>query len=288
MQDDMDRLRQRGLFSSNSVFRSYVDDKSFRLPASFAGATHFVAVAVYRRLVKVNVPYKGQLYSVMIPPNYRTPEFTVDQIRAAVIKKAIGQDGYKVDNAQRSLYRKHLAVRSGLAKYGRNNICYVDGIGSMLSLYAFYTDYVFHDDCWTDVQMMDSCKRCRICYDQCQTGAITTGRFVIDVDRCLPLYNEVAGEIPEWVPKNAHDSLIGCMRCQLKCPANRDVIARGIQLDDLTETEAAAILNGVADDDAESALCDKLRVSTPETLSADLPVFSRNLRALIAAQKRGV
>lgn len=284
MQDYMDHLRQSGFFSTNAVFRSYVDDKAFRLPPDFSDAKCLVAVAVYNPLAIVNVPYEGHVYSVMIPPNYRSPDYSVDQLRTAFVRKAIGVDDYRVEGAGRNAYRKHLAARSGLAKYGRNNICYVDGWGSMISLYAFYTNYEFPDDCWTDVQMMDSCKRCKLCFSQCPTGAISTERFVINVDRCLPLYNEVEGEIPEWVPKNAHNALVGCMRCQLKCPANRDAIARAAQLDDLSEKEAVAVINGVADDDAKIALCDKLRVCTAESFSDNLPVFSRNLRAFISAQ----
>lgn len=284
MQDYMDRLRENGLFSTNTVFRSYVDDKSFRLPADFQDARYLVAVAVYNPLAKVNLPYEGHVYSVMIPPNYRIADYTADELRAAIVRKAIGRDGNRFESAGRNAYRKHLAARSGLAKYGRNNICHVKGWGSMISLYAFYTDYEFSHDDWTDVQMMDSCKRCKLCFNQCPTGAISTERFVINVDRCLPLYNEVEGEIPEWVPKNAHNALVGCMRCQLKCPANRDAIARAVQLDDLSEKETVAVINGVADDDAKIALCDKLRVCTAESFSDNLPVFSRNLRAFIAAQ----
>jgi epoxyqueuosine reductase len=33
---------------------------------------------------------------------------------------------------------KSLAVRSGLAAYGRNNVCYVPGMGSFLELVGLY------------------------------------------------------------------------------------------------------------------------------------------------------
>jgi epoxyqueuosine reductase len=35
---------------------------------------------------------------------------------------------------------KRLAVRSGLARYGRNNVTYVEGMGSFLELSASLTD----------------------------------------------------------------------------------------------------------------------------------------------------
>ena len=41
---------------------------------------------------------------------------------------------------------KLAAVRSGLAQYGRNNICYVEGMGSFFSFHAYLTDRVFEED----------------------------------------------------------------------------------------------------------------------------------------------
>ena len=39
------------------------------------------------------------------------------------------------------LPQKRLAVRSGLAEYGRNNICFVDGMGSVITLFVFISDF---------------------------------------------------------------------------------------------------------------------------------------------------
>ncbi len=283
MQDYMDNLRQGGNFSDHEVFRSYVDGKSFREPTDFPEARSVIAMAVYTPLARVNVPHKGIHQSIFVPPNYRIDDYTMEQFQATIAKKVIGADNCRIEDVRRKLHLKHLAARSGLARYGRNNICYVDGMGSMLSLYAFFTDHVFDEDHWVDLQLMDSCENCLSCISQCPTQSISEDRFVIEVDKCIPLYNEIQGEIPDWVPKDAHSALIGCMRCQLDCPANRDAIADVVDLDDLSESETNAILDGVVNDDSIRALTQKLKVSTLDAVPYYLPVFSRNLKALLRA-----
>ncbi|MGY5874965.1 MAG: 4Fe-4S double cluster binding domain-containing protein [Candidatus Thorarchaeota archaeon] len=279
----MDNLRSGGYFSDNEVFRYYVDNKGFKVPAEFPEARYVIAMAVYTPLARVNVPHKGRLHSILIPPNYRTDDYTMEQLQATIAKKLIGEDNYRIEDARRNVHLKHLAARSGLARYGRNNICYVDGMGSMLSLYAFFTDYIFDEDHWVDMQIMDSCEDCLSCIKQCPTHSISKDRFVIDVDKCIPLYNEIQGEIPDWVPRNAHSALIGCMHCQLDCPANRDAVAETVDLDDLSESETIAILNEVVNEDSIRALSQKLKVSPVDAVPAYLPVFSRNLKALLGA-----
>lgn len=281
MQQHMNSLRERGLFSTNEVFRSYTDNKSFELPDDFQDAKFIIVVAVYIPLAKTQVLYKGRLHEILIPPNYQVQSFTMEHLGRSIALNVIGREGCRIEDATRKLFLKHLAVRSGLAKYGRNNICYVGEMGSMLCLFAFFTDHIFDEDHWKDLQMMESCENCRLCSVRCPTHAISEDSFVIEVERCLPLYNEIRGEIPASVPRYAHNSLIGCMHCQLECPANKEAISNAVQCEQLTELETIAILEEKENDDMVRALCDKLKVSTPDSVRKDLPVFSRNLKLLI-------
>jgi epoxyqueuosine reductase len=281
MQHYMDTLRKRGLFSNNEVFRSYVDDKCFKLQDDFQDAKFIIVLAVYIPLAKAHALYKGHLHEILIPPNYQVRRFTIEQLRTSIARKVIGREGYRIEDVRNNLFLKHLAVRSGLARYGKNNICYTEEMGSMFSLFAFYTDHVFEEDHWKDLQMMESCRDCRLCSIRCPTHAISDDSFVIDVEKCLPLYNEVRGEIPAWMPAQAHNALIGCMHCQLGCPANKKAVSNAIQCEQLTEPETIAILEGKENDDMIRALCNKLKVSTPDSAIEDLPVFSRNLKLLL-------
>jgi epoxyqueuosine reductase len=286
MQQYMDALRERGLFSKNNVFRSYVDNKSFKLPSDSHDAKFIISLAVYIPLAKAHALYQGHLYELLIPPNYQVRSFSMEQLRESISKKIIRKEECRIEDVRNNLFLKHLAVRSGLAKYGKNNICYTEEMGSMFSLFAFYTDHVFEEDHWTDLQMMDSCKDCRLCSVQCPTHAIRDDCFIIDVEKCLPLYNEVRGEMPAWMPAKSHNALIGCMRCQMHCPANKEIVSSSIQCEQLTELETKAILEGKENHDSITALCNKLKVSTPDSVTEDLPVFSRNLKLLFNQQAK--
>lgn len=288
MQDFIDSIRSSGGLSDNKIFRSYIDELAFKLPDDFKDAKYIIVVAVYTPLAKANIRYQGGVRSIFIPPGYYWPDYTAVQLRATVAQRIVRSEQYRIERASAYIYLKHLAVRSGLAKYGRNNICYVEGMGSMISLSAFLTDYDFDEDHWTDLQMMDSCKRCRICSERCPTGSIADEQFVINVGRCLTLYNEIEGVIPEWIPKVAHTSLVGCMHCQLECPANHRVVKSAVSFGEITEDETAAILSQTVNDDMLRALSEKLRVVTAGTAKEVLPVFSRNLRSFLLSQQHEI
>ena len=65
-------------------------------------------------------------------------------------------------------------------------------MGSFFSFHAYLTDRVFEEDHWSDLSnLLGSANHCSICIDACPTSAISPDRFVIDVSRCIPLYNEL-------------------------------------------------------------------------------------------------
>ncbi|RDE13814.1 MAG: hypothetical protein C4K47_05710 [Candidatus Thorarchaeota archaeon] len=281
LQHHIDILRRDGLLSNNETFRSYIDGKRFAVPESFPDACFVIIMAVFAPLALVGFHYKGKRFELMLPPNYYDDGISQEQLQNMVSNRIIREQGHRIERASRNLLVKTLAARSGLGKYGRNNLCYVDGMGSLLTLHAFFTDYAFEHDDWTDMRMMDACKKCRICMKECPNGCITEQKFVINVDKCLPLYNEVEGQFPEWMPASAHNALMGCMRCQLKCPANRDALKSSVRFEDITEEETAAILEGTVDERLLRSLSEKLRGFSPTTSLGEFPVLTRNLRALI-------
>jgi epoxyqueuosine reductase len=174
-----------------------------------------------------------------------------------------------------------LAATTELAKYGRNNIRYVDQIGSMISLHVFLTNYEFEEDNYNEVQMMDQRASCRICMNVCPTGAIKEDKFVVDVGRCITLYNEGEDEFPEWFSQEVHNSLMGCMKCQFRCPANREVLQNPIRFDDITEEETEFILQGAPNEELLESLSKKLRGFYPATSKTYFHMFTSNLRVLI-------
>ena len=181
----------------------------------------------------------------------------------------------------RGIPQKRLAVRSGLGRYGRNCICFVDGMGTYLALFSFYTDAVFPDDSWQDVSMLDACRHCKICVGLCPTKALSKNRIMLDAGKCVTLYNEVEGVFPKWIPGKAHNALQGCMKCQTKCPVNMKVADSTGVLEALTEEEVQKIVAEKSDPVLLESLSRKLRRSMTDKNPEEFKLISRNLKVLL-------
>ena len=75
---------------------------------------------------------------------------------------------------------KRLAVKSGLAVYGRNNITYVEGLGSLYSFARYFSDVEGDKDNWMERPHGGAMTHCWACVKNCPTGAIRKDRFIID------------------------------------------------------------------------------------------------------------
>ncbi|MHA1480701.1 MAG: hypothetical protein ACTSQZ_04705, partial [Candidatus Thorarchaeota archaeon] len=122
LQDDIDALYREGKISDHETFQSYVSTKKFEVPESFSDAKFVIVLAIFNPHALVNFHYKGQTHEIMIPSNYYDNDYTKEQIEYTVLNKIIGQSDYRIEDVRRSYLMKRLAVRSDLAKYGRNNI----------------------------------------------------------------------------------------------------------------------------------------------------------------------
>lgn len=280
LQSDIEQLKAAGKISQNKVFKSYTDHFKYALPENFPEARTIIVLAVFVHPMRVNFHLDGAVHEVLQSHLYYEAGLTGAMLRQEVEQTILQNSGHRLERVD-NMFMKRLAVRSGLARYGRNNICYVGEMGSFVALFAFLTDKAFDEDPWTEVRFLDQCEKCQVCLKNCPTGAIRTGEPVIDIERCLPLYNEIEGEFPAWIPPEAHNSLMGCLRCQLPCPANRQAIEHIGQLEDVTEDETRQFLSGSMDESTLQSVSQKLGlpylIGSPETQA----VFTRNLRVLI-------
>lgn len=172
---------------------------------------------------------------------------------------------------------KRLAVRSGLSIYGRNNITYVDGMGSFFSYAAYYTDIPFEADDWTEMKQADICTHCTLCITSCPTGAIRHNRFLIDNEKCLSYLNESPDDFPDWVPVSAHHSVYDCLKCQMKCPMNKAYVNNIDVTVKFNEAETALLLERGASDSFPDALRRKTGILGFDAWIAAIP---RNLEIL--------
>lgn len=281
LKDDFYSVADKGHISDNETFQSYISGVTYFLPESMPEAKSIIVLAVFTPMALVNFHYNGAVHELVVPPQYYSTGLEEDQIVETIQKNIIVEEGHYVVRANPSTLLKRLAVRSGLARYGRNNITYVKEFGSFITLYAYFTDFQFEKDDWTEVKMLEECENCRICRNRCETGAIRGDPFVIDAGKCVTLYNEISGEFPDWIPNSAHNALMGCMACQGHCPANKLVMKKPILLEDITQDETIAILQGNLDEDGLKVLNSKLKGYSPTTSMEYVPIFTRNLKALL-------
>lgn len=238
-------------------------------------AKSVIIVAVPRPQTRATFIFKGLSKTLIVPPTYSGYE----QIREKVeklIKTTLEKQNYSIKRAVFPL--KILATRSGLAEYGRNNICYVPGMGSFLQLVAVYSNLPSEQPLQKP-KIMKICHTCDLCQKACPTKAISTTRFLLHAERCLTYYNEKKGEIPfpDWIEKKWHNCIIGCMFCQKVCPANLKFRNWFGTEECFSEKETIALLsNSVAKDLAPSTIEKLKKLNLADyigSLSRNLKVF---------------
>ena len=172
---------------------------------------------------------------------------------------------------------KRLAVQSGLAVYGKNNVTYVDGMGSFFSFAAYFSDITCDNDDWMEMRQDYRCINCNICFNSCPTGAIRKERFLIDNERCLSYFNESSEEFPEWIPLTAHHCVYDCLKCQINCPMNKQYADNVVESIKFSEEETSMLLSGRKLDEFSDALKQKSKVLGLDDWIDAIP---RNLKIL--------
>ncbi|UCB43210.1 MAG: hypothetical protein JSV77_00760 [Dehalococcoidales bacterium] len=238
-----------------------------------------VIVAIPQPITRVRFEWQGTDHPADIAPSsiVKADESHVEELLNKVMKDA----GYKVVRAHLAL--KTLAVRSGLAQYGRNNISYVPGMGSFLRLIAFYTDCPCEDDNWQEVEAMKACENCSLCRENCPTGSITDNRFLIHAEKCLGSLSEREPDFPYWVHHQPDwpNALIGCISCQSVCPVNKPYLQKIVDRPHFSEEETGLILSKTPWDELPPDTRQKLEFS-----ESNYPLLTSNLGALIEKQNK--
>jgi epoxyqueuosine reductase len=283
LQEEIEGRCKEGLFDQE-LYQTYLAAFTFCPPDSLPEARSIIVVAVPQPQTGVTFTWIGERVRFIIPPTYfeRGTENGVRELLARVLEPA----GYRV--AEAVLPKKLLAVRSGLAAYGKNNISYVPGMGSFYGLVAVYSDLPAQEDHWREPRMMESCRNCSACLRHCPVGAIpsaplrtgTSERFLLRAERCITFHNEKPGDVPfpAWIDPSWHNCLIGCLHCQRVCPQNREFLHWVEERVEFSQEETALLLQGVALDQLPPATVKKLEQSDVIKL---LDVLPRNLGVLL-------
>jgi epoxyqueuosine reductase len=273
---DLENFLEQGMLNRDfydEVVSRYDLCFNFEPPVDFPTAKSIFIAAAPQPKVRVEFKLSGKTYPVIIPPTYL---HDTDKEAADILSLHLGNYGYKVREA--ILPEKLLAVHSGLAKYGRNNIAYIDGWGSFFRLQAFFADISCDGDNWQELMMMDRCSQCTACIRNCPAKVITEERFLINAERCITFFNEGESEFPAWIDPAWHNCLIGCMKCQDVCPENKDFIKWMSDAAKFKEEETWLIIEGAPKEQLPGEVIKKLETIY---MLKDYNLLQRNLAALI-------
>jgi epoxyqueuosine reductase len=275
LQEEIEGRYKKGLLDKE-FYQGRLAWFDFRIPDGLPEAKSLIIVAVPRPQSQAIFTWKGETRALILPPTYVAYDQTRNRIEK-LLAEILATRGYHV--ARTKLPLKLLAVRSGLGEYGRNNICYVSGMGSFLQLVAVYTDMPCRKDSWREAQMMKRCERCQACHRSCPTGAIPSDRFLLHAERCIVFHNEKKGDIlfPEWIDPSWHNCLVGCFHCQRVCPEDKNFLQWIEEKEEFSQEETALLLEGVPRDRLPTITVRKLEhldlIESLDSLPRNLGVF---------------
>jgi uncharacterized protein len=208
-----------------------------------------------------------------IPAIYSSHEGTAEELRRT-LRRATDERCWFVPTR---LPSKSLAVFSGLAAWGRNNVAYVSGHGSYVFLASFVSDWEPDADPWVGPTLLLRCEQCIACARACPTGAIDGDRLLLHIERCLTFMNEGAEPFPDWVDPSAHECPVGCAACQRACPENPGQEVLGPTAE-FTAAETELLRRGAVAADLDDGLRERLQECG---LLDYLPQLPRNLGVLL-------
>ena len=179
----------------------------------------------WKYAIVIAVPHEWD--SMYANPTYGTSYDAYSRLRfiAGKMEAFIRELGYSsrshVPPTSYDLVMPPLAIDAGLGEQGRNGILVSPELGANTRLAAITTDIPLEADRPIDIGVSRFCEKCKICADECTSGAIAFTdkaetvvrgyrRWKIDQNKCFTIWNSVA---------TSHAR--GCRVCLSVCPYSR-------------------------------------------------------------------
>ena len=275
LKNDINTFHKQGYFDEE-FFAEELSGFDFAHPDNLAEAQSLIVAAAPQPQVRVTFTLEDAELTSIIPPTY---SYSTDRKIEELLRRQLEPAGYQFRKLR--IPWKLLAVRSGLAQYGKNNITYIAGLGSFYRLVAFITDLPCAEDSWGELHILNDCTKCDACAKACPGGAIGAGRFLLHAERCLTFHNERQGEFAAWINPSWHHCLVGCMICQKVCPVDRNYRQWVVEGPRFSAEETGLFRQGVNRDELDTETLKKLdQLDMTEYLN----VLGRNLEVLINKQ----
>jgi len=256
---------------NHNIYKDYLKAFHFKVPENFNDAQSIIIIAIPQRISLVTFQLDNKKIKIIIPPTYiyRKIREQCNDILSEVF-------GNNIKFSRALLPLKLIAVHSGLGRYGKNNLCYIDGMGSFARLEAFYIEHKCDCDEWQNTELLQECRVCNRCVNNCPTKCISDDEFVINAGRCLTYFNEAEKDFPEYIDKSMHNALVGCIKCQSVCPVNYPYLKEKFIVESFDKEETFLIMNGNLKE--SKSLTSRLKQLDMDEYQ---DVLRRNLKALI-------
>ena len=272
MKSQVESLYAQRLFDQ-TFYEERLKFYDFDTSKKLANAQSIIIATTRQPIIHAKLLYQGITHRLIVPPTY---DNMTDKKASSILKTVLEPEGFRL--AEVNLPEKLLLAMSNIGKYGRNNIVYVEGMGSFHRPVSFITDAKLEELKWGSPEKHEKCIKCTICMKYCPTGAITNDQFLLRAEKCLTYYNESEHSFPEWIKSEWHNCLIGCMMCQNKCPLNKDYIHNIENVVNFSEKETLEILRNTPRNQLSTSTTEKLKKIN---LFSEYNLLGRNLSALI-------
>jgi epoxyqueuosine reductase len=253
---------------------TYLDGVSIKNPRSV------IIVAIPAPAYVLTFISGGKTIETILPPTYLNYRKKFAEVRDD-LAKALEGSGFRVELLNAPL--KALGNRLGLLSYGRNNLGYIEGLGSYFQLVGLVSDMPVKAESVTSgpaEKLLPRCEKCRICAAACPTGAIGRDRILLHAEKCYTPFSESIRPIPNGLNPPSPKCLIGCLRCQELCPEDKGLLRQESAPVSFDAEETAAFL-GMKPAAEGPALERALAKFKKLGLSEGLPIYRRNLRRLL-------
>lgn len=189
------------------------------------GRTDFDVPKHWKYAIVVAVPHEWD--SMYANPTYGTSYDAYSNLRFIVgkLEVFVKRIGYSARShfppTSYELSMPPLAIDAGLGEQGRHGVLVTPELGANTRLAAVTTDMPLEVDQPIDVGIKSFCNKCKICAEECPSGAISFEdrpsevirgfrRWRIDQEKCYTAWNWVASSRPS-----------GCRVCLAVCPYSR-------------------------------------------------------------------
>jgi epoxyqueuosine reductase len=226
--NEFDKKSQSGEFNDiqTSIFQNW--GSFHQLNEDEMSTIILIATSTSGKTRKIIFDCNGIKINTLVPPWYSYDEEekcsnTINENLSNFLSKY----GYKTRKLLGPY--KYLSAKLGLGRYGRNNLVYVDGLGSYARIAGFITNAELTPNRYPEINsdrlVLENCATCTSCMKKCPTQAIDNDQFLLHVDRCLSYHSELIDAGIEFSKYAEQDCLVGCLNCQDVCPYNNGFTA---------------------------------------------------------------